>query len=150
MPSGKTIRSGESAGISSALKTTDMATLMAAFGDAKSPTLNSGTRCMSGPVFAIRVPPRLQEVIPPYYIKDVKLSGQHAKNRRRKVGMRVRMTGAGREYVLPHIGCCRAVLRLERNKNVGIRRADPARSAIDHLDLAIGKPDIGCNGVHFL
>src|SRR3989441_2931294 len=67
MPSGKTIRSGESAGISSALKTTDMATLMAAFGDAKSPTLNSGTRCMSGPVFAIRVPPRLQEVIPPYY-----------------------------------------------------------------------------------
>src|SRR5207247_804920 len=67
MPSGKTIRSGESAGISSALKTTDMATLMAAFGDAKSPTLNSGTHCMSGPVFAIRVPPRLQEVIPPYY-----------------------------------------------------------------------------------
>src|SRR2546422_7475671 len=99
MPSGKTIRSGESAGISSALKTTDMATLMAAFGDAKSPTLNSGTRCMSGPVFAIRVPPRLQEVIPPYYIKDVKLSGQHAKNRRRKVGMRAKQPGWGRAKV---------------------------------------------------
>src|SRR5947199_4448453 len=65
MPSGKTIRSGESAGISSALTATDMGTLMAAFEDAKSPTLNSGTRCMSGPVFAIRVPPRLQQVIPP-------------------------------------------------------------------------------------
>src|SRR3989442_10146501 len=103
MPSGKTIRSGESAGISSALKTTDMATLTAAFGDAKSPTLNSGTRCMSGPVFAIRVPPRLQEVIPPT-IKDVKSSGQHAKNRRRKVGMRVRMTGAGRGLVWGRIG----------------------------------------------
>src|SRR5213594_1698091 len=110
MPSGKTIRSGESAGISSALKTTDMATLMAAFGDAKSPTLNSGTRCMSGPVFAIPVPPRLQEVIPPT-IKDVKSSGQHAKNRRRKVGMRVRMTGAGREYVWGRIGTMTSVYR---------------------------------------
>src|SRR2546427_5562826 len=111
MPSGKTIRSGESAGISTALKPTNMATLMAAFGDAKSPTLNSGTRCMSGPVFAIRVPPRLQEVIPPT-IKDVKSSGQHAKNRRRKVGMRVRMTGAGREYVWGRIGTMTSVYRL--------------------------------------
>src|SRR5438128_9810488 len=58
---------------------------------------------MSGPVFAIRVPPRLQEVISPT-IKDVKSSGQHAKNRRCKVGMRVRMTGAGREYVWGRIG----------------------------------------------
>src|SRR5438876_11644029 len=66
---------------------------------------------MSGPVFAIRVPPRLQEVISPYY-KDVKSSGQHAKNRRRKVGMRVRMTGAGREYVWSRIGTMTSVYRL--------------------------------------
>src|SRR2546428_14060671 len=66
---------------------------------------------MSGPVFAIRVPPRLQEVISPT-IKDVKSSGQHAKNRRRKVGMRVRMTGAGREYVWGRIGTMTSVYRL--------------------------------------
>src|SRR5207247_3779867 len=149
MPSGKTIRSGESAGISSALKTNDMAQLIAAFGDAKSPTLNSGTLCMSGPVFAIRVPPRLQEVIPPYY-KRRKIERPTRKKSSAQGRMRVRMTGAGREYVLSHIGCCRAVLRLERNKNVGIRCADRARSVIDHVDLAIGTPDIVCNGVHFL
>src|SRR5213594_3113705 len=65
---------------------------------------------MSGPVFAIRVPPRLQELISPT-IKDVKSSGQHAKNRRRKVGMRVRMTGAGREYVWGRIGTMTSVQR---------------------------------------
>src|SRR5204862_6988488 len=108
MPSGKTIRYGESAGISSALKTTDMATLMAAFGDAKSPTLNSGTRCMSRPVFAIRVPPRLQEVISPT-IKDVKSRGQHAKYRRTKVGMRARLTSQGRGSLRGRIGTMTSV-----------------------------------------
>src|SRR5438094_3152410 len=87
---------------------------------------------MSGPVFAIRVPPRLQEVIPPT-IKDVKSSDQHAKNRRRKVGMRVRMTGAGREYVWGRIGTMTSVYRLSASLESCsgvVQRLQPIRSSV--------------------